>query len=111
MSSNDDASAVAFVTDANQGLGLSLVRALCRQLGDGGAVYLAPVFCQLDVRDGDQVSEAAETLRGRHGGVDIVVSNAALRRTRDASDAETIRPFIDTNNHGAHRMMHAFGRS
>jgi carbonyl reductase 1 len=129
MTSNDDAASVAFVTGANQGLGLSLVRALCRQLGDGGVVYLAardaergqravrqlrgeglaPVFHQLDVRDGDQVSEAAETLRGRHGGVDIVVSNAALRRTRDSSDAETIRAFIDTNNLGAHRMIHAFG--
>jgi carbonyl reductase 1 len=128
MTSNDP-STVAFVTGANQGLGLSLVRALCRQLGDGGVVYLAarsaergqravqqlrgeglaPVFCQLDVRDGDQVSEAAEALRRRHGGADIVVSNAALRRTRDSSDAETIRGFIDTNNHGAHRMIRAFG--
>jgi carbonyl reductase 1 len=125
----NDASSVAFVTGANQGLGRSLVRALSRQLGVGGVVYLAarsaergqpavellrgeglaPVFYQLDVEDGDQVSEAAATLRERHGGVDVVVSNAARRRTRDLSDAETIRAFIDTNNHGAHRMIRAFG--
>lgn len=120
---------VAFVTGANQGLGLSLVRALARQLGDHGVVYLAarsaergraalgqlrgeglaPVFYLLDVRDQDQVDEAARALRNRHGGVDIVISNAAMRRTRDHSDAETIRAFIDTNNHGAHRMIRAFG--
>ena len=31
---------VAIVTGANQGLGLALVRALCRTLGDDAAVYL-----------------------------------------------------------------------
>jgi carbonyl reductase 1 len=128
MASNG-ASTVAFVTGANQGLGLSLVRALCRQFGDDGTVYLAarsaergqqavqqlrgeglaPVFYQLDVRDTDQVNAAARTLRERHGGVDIVLSNAALRRTRDVSDADTISAFVDTNNLGTHRMIRAFG--
>jgi carbonyl reductase 1 len=128
MASNG-ASTVAFVTGANQGLGLSLVRLLCRQLGDSGVVYLAarsaergqhavrqlrdeglsPELYVLDVSDTDQVNAAAETLRERHGGVDIVLSNAALRRTRDVSDADTIRAFVDTNNHGAHRMIRAFG--
>jgi NAD(P)-dependent dehydrogenase (short-subunit alcohol dehydrogenase family) len=117
------------VTGANQGLGLSLVHALCRQLGDDGTVYLAarsaergqqaveqlrgeglsPVFYQLDVRDTDQLDAAAETMRERHGGVDIVLSNAAMRRTRDESDADTIRAFVDTNNLGTHRMIRAFG--
>jgi carbonyl reductase 1 len=122
------ASTIAFVTGANQGLGLSLVRALGRQFGDGGTVYLAardaergrqavellrgeglaPEFWQLDVRDTEQVDAAARMLRERHGGADIVLSNAALRRTREVSDAETIRPFIDTSNYGAHRMIRAF---
>jgi NAD(P)-dependent dehydrogenase (short-subunit alcohol dehydrogenase family) len=48
-------------------------------------------------------------LRDRHGGVDIVLSNAALRRTRDVSDADTVRAFADTNNYGTHRMIRAFG--
>jgi len=120
---------VAFVTGANQGLGLSLVRTLARQFGGFGVVYLgarsaergrvalgqlrreglAPFFYQLDVRDGDQVDEAARAVRNRHGGADLVISNAAMRRTRDASDPETIRAFIDTNNLGAHRMIRAFG--
>ena len=120
---------VAFVTGANQGLGLSLVRGLCRQLGDSGTVYLSardpgrarvaieqleaegldPVFCPLDVQDAAQVEAAARLMMERHGGLDIVLSNAAHRRTRDRSDAETVRSFIDTNNHGTHRMIRAFG--
>jgi NAD(P)-dependent dehydrogenase (short-subunit alcohol dehydrogenase family) len=53
MTSNDDASAVAFVTGANQGLGLSLVRALCRQLGgpilndDARFIVVASAFGRL----------------------------------------------------------------
>jgi NAD(P)-dependent dehydrogenase (short-subunit alcohol dehydrogenase family) len=113
---------VAFVTGANQGLGLSLVRLLCRQLGDDGTIYLTtrdpdrgrkaveeltaeglnPVFHQLDVRDTGQVNATAQLMKDRHGGVDIVLSNAALRRSRDVSDADTVRAFVDTNNYGTH---------
>lgn len=120
---------VAFVTGANQGLGLSLVRLLCRQIADTGTVYLTardpdrgraaveqlrsegldPVFYQLDVQSAAEVDAAARFVTERHGGVDIVISNAAHRRTRDRSDAETVRAFIDTNNHGTHRMIRAFG--
>jgi carbonyl reductase 1 len=120
---------IAFVTGANQGLGLSLVRLLCRELGDDGIVYLTardetrgvqavkdlqaeglhPEFRKLDVRDSDQVDAAARTIKDRHGGVDIVLSNAAYRRTKDRTDAETVRTFVDTNNLGTHRMIEAFG--
>jgi NAD(P)-dependent dehydrogenase (short-subunit alcohol dehydrogenase family) len=108
---------------------LSLVRVLCRKFGNDGIVYLTArdpdrgvkaveelgaeglnaVFHQLDVRDTDQVNASAQLVKERHGGVDIVLSNAALRRTREVSDADTVRAFVDTNNHGAHRMIRAFG--
>jgi len=120
---------VALVTGGNQGLGLSLVRGLARQLGENGVVYLAardvgrgqqavdqlnaeglqPVPQQLDVRDDAQVNAAADLLRERHGGADIVISNAAARLDPEHSDAEDVRAFIDTNNHGTHRMIRAFG--
>jgi carbonyl reductase 1 len=123
-----DAQAVALVTGGNQGLGLALVRGLCRRLGRDGVVYLAardelrgqaaiddlrgrglsPRPLTLDVRSAEQVGTAAELLRQRHGGVDIVISNAAARRVPGRSDAETVREFIDTNNHGAYRMISAF---
>jgi carbonyl reductase 1 len=119
---------VALVTGANQGLGLALVRALGRRFGDAGVVYLAarnpqrrqqaadalrreglrPAPLTLDVRDSEQVSACAKLLHSRHGGIDVVISNAAARRTPDRTDADTVREFIDTNNHGTYRMITAF---
>jgi carbonyl reductase 1 len=119
---------VALVTGANQGLGLALVRGLTRSLGEEGVVYLAARNEQrgqhaveelerdglraslliLDVADTEQVAAAAELLRERHGGVDIVLSNAAARRTPDRADAESVAEFINTNNHGTYRMIQAF---
>jgi carbonyl reductase 1 len=126
--SERDGSPVALVTGANQGLGLALVRGLCRRFGEGGTVYLAArneergrhavtglrqeglraVLLVLDVRDTGQVAACADLLRERHGGVDVVISNAAARRPPDRPDAETVREFIDTNNHGTYRMITAF---
>jgi carbonyl reductase 1 len=120
---------VAIVTGGNQGLGLALVRLLCRRLGEDGVVYLgardpqrgaaavdllrneglAPRLHVVDVRDTSAVQAFAATLREEHGGVDIVLSNAAARRTPDRPESEQIRTFVDTNNLGARRMIDAFG--
>ena len=120
---------IALVTGGNQGLGLALVRGLSRKLGDDGVVYLtardgergraavklleeeglSPRFELLDVTDTANVEALAGTLRERHGGVDIVLSNAAARISPDLSNDEQIRSFVDTNNLGAHRMIRAFG--
>jgi carbonyl reductase 1 len=90
-------SKVAIVTGANQGLGLVLVRGLCRTLGTEGIVCLtardrkrgeqavgdleaeglSPRLELLDVRDGASVKALADAIGERHGGVDIFISNAA----------------------------------
>jgi carbonyl reductase 1 len=123
-----DGSPVALVTGANQGLGLALVRGLCQLFGGEATVYLAArnkergqhavselrreglraALLVLDVRDAGEVAASADLLRERHGGVDVVISNAAARRTPDRPDTETVREFIDTNNHGTYRMITAF---
>ena len=120
---------VAVVTGGNQGLGLALVRLLCRRLGENGIVYLgardpqrgaaavdmlsdeglAPRLYVVDVRDTSAVEAFAAMLRDEHGGVDIVLSNAAARRTPDSPESEQIHTFVDTNNLGARRMIDAFG--
>jgi carbonyl reductase 1 len=125
----NDTNKVAFVTGANQGLGLSLVRGLGAQLDPDWTVYLGarnesrgraavdelraeglrPELFVLDVSSTEQVDAAAETLRARHGGVDLVISNAAERRTRETTDAQSVRSFVNTNNGGADRMIRAFG--
>jgi carbonyl reductase 1 len=60
------------------------------------------------VRDGAAVSAFADAIAARHGGVDIVFSNAAARLTPATPWAELAGPFVDTNNLGATRMLRAF---
>ncbi len=119
---------VALVTGANQGLGLALVRALCRALGTGSTVYLAardrgrgesacallqqeglsPVLIQLDIADAASVLAAADEIKARHGGIDIVIQNAAARITRETPQANQVARFVDTNNHETLRIIEAF---
>jgi carbonyl reductase 1 len=121
-------SKVAIVTGANQGLGLALVRSLCHELGDQGWVYLtarnrgrgeaavqqlqaeglSPQFELLDVTSGESVLALALLLQERHGGADIVISNAAARITTELPPAQQVTQFVDTNNHGTYRMISAF---
>ena len=54
------------------------------------------------------VSAFADAIAERHGGVDIVFSNAAARLTPATPWAELAGPFVDTNNLGATRMLRAF---
>ena len=119
---------IALVTGANQGLGLALVRGLRRALGEESVVYLAarntdrgeaacallqgegltPAFIQLDVTDAASVAAAADTIRVRHGGIDIVIQNAAARITKDMPQADQVEGFVETNNHGTLRIIEAF---
>ncbi|TQM31740.1 SDR family NAD(P)-dependent oxidoreductase [Nocardia bhagyanarayanae] len=121
-------SKIAIVTGGNQGLGLALVRGLCRTLPAGSTVYLTardpdrgaaavalleaeglrPAFEVLDVSDDSSVRAAAERIATRHGGVDIVISNAAARISPELDNASQVRGFVDTNNHGTRRMLDAF---
>jgi len=120
---------IAIVTGANQGLGLALVEGLCRNLGPDALVYLtarnksrgeeavrllrnqglSPIFRWLDVTDEASVATLAATIREQHGGADIVLSNAAARISPERPQAEQVREFINTNNHGTYRMIRAFG--
>jgi len=69
---------------------------------------LSPHFALLDITSGENVLALALALQERHGGVDIVISNAAARITTELPPAQQVAHFIDTNNHGTYRMLSAF---
>ena len=121
-------STIAIVTGANQGLGFALAEGLAQRLAPEDVVYLtgrsrigsgppspeSPAHARafaaelLDVRDGAAVSAFAGAIAARHGGADIVFSNAAARLTPGTPWTELVGPFVDTNNLGATRMLRAF---
>jgi carbonyl reductase 1 len=118
---------VALVTGANQGLGLALVAALLDQRVDGDVVYLtarddtrgreaaaslaangsAPAFAQLDVTCDDSVERAFAEVVEQHGGVDVLIHNAAARIHPQRDDAVQVRQFVETNNLGTTRVLRA----
>jgi carbonyl reductase 1 len=121
-------SRIALVTGANQGLGFALAEGLAQRLESGDVVYLtgrngeavraaaervarprAEVRAAvLDVRDAAAVDALASEIEARHGGIDIVFSNAAARLAPETPWAKLVEPFVETNNLGAIRMLRSF---
>ena len=120
---------VAVVTGANQGLGYALVEGMCRAWAPDDVVYLtardrargeeaieslrahglAPRLGLLDVDTPDSVERFAAMLGREHGGVDLVISNAARRIVRDVPPASQVRAFVTTNNLGTTRVIEHLG--
>jgi NAD(P)-dependent dehydrogenase (short-subunit alcohol dehydrogenase family) len=119
---------VALVTGATQGLGLALVEGLAQRLSPADTVYLTGRDIEkvtaaaeavpsggarvrgeiLDVADPDGPARFAERLRERHGGVDIVFSNAVMRVGPDDDPRTFVDPYVEVNNFGTTRMLRAF---
>ncbi|WKK23338.1 SDR family NAD(P)-dependent oxidoreductase [Streptomyces olivoreticuli] len=125
------ASRIALVTGANQGLGRALVEGLAARMGPDDLVLLTGRNARrvaeaaedvassgarakvegrvLDVTDADAVAATAAELAERHGGVDIVISNAVARVLPDRSQAEQADEAIDVANGGTHAVLRSFG--
>ncbi|KAL0810198.1 hypothetical protein ABMA28_010982 [Loxostege sticticalis] len=87
---------VAIVTGSNKGIGFAIVRGLCKKFD--GLVYLTsrdvergkkavadlekeglhPSFHQLDITDNKSVETFRDFIKEKHGGIDILVNNAAI---------------------------------
>ncbi|GGK84384.1 SDR family NAD(P)-dependent oxidoreductase [Streptomyces flaveus] len=127
-----NASRIALVTGANQGLGRALVEGLAARMGPDDLVLLTGRNARrvseaahevvrspgtrsrvegrvLDVADADAVSALAGELRDRHGGVDVVISNAIAPLLPERSQAEQADAFIDVSNSATHAVLRSFG--
>ena len=125
-------SRIALVTGANQGLGRALVEGLAARLAPEDLVLLtgrderrvteaagqvaalpgtrAQVAGRvLDVTDTDAIAALAQELRERHGGVDVVISNAVARLLPGDSQSERADEFIDVSNSATHAVLRSFG--
>ncbi|XP_031697052.1 carbonyl reductase [NADPH] 1 [Anarrhichthys ocellatus] len=87
---------VAVVTGSNKGIGLAIVRALCkeyqgdvyitaRDVGRGQEAVesmasegLKPKFHQLDINDLKSINTAAAYFKDKYGGVDVLINNAGI---------------------------------
>lgn len=119
---------IALITGANQGLGFALAEGLAAQMRpedlvlltgrDPGRVAAAVDRISgamarvegriLDVTQPDAAQRLADDIRKRHGGIDIVFSNAGARMTPDSSPESEVDAVVATNNVGAIRMLRAF---
>lgn len=120
---------VALVTGATAGLGLALAEGLAQRLGGSDTVYLtgrdagrvagavqalpaggAQVRGEvLDVADPGAAGRLATQLAERHGGIDIVFSNAVMRVGPDDDPRAIVDDYAEVNNFGTTRVLRAFG--
>jgi carbonyl reductase 1 len=127
-----NASHIALVSGANQGLGRALVEGLAARMHQDDLVLLTGRSHQrvadavrevallpgtrarvegrvLDVTDTDAIARLAEDIRARHGGVDVVISNAVARVLPEESQAARADEVIDVSNTATHAILRSFG--
>ncbi|XP_053731224.1 carbonyl reductase [NADPH] 1 [Synchiropus splendidus] len=119
---------VAVVTGGNKGIGLAIVRGLCKQFT--GDVYLTArdvsrgesavqalssegltaMFHQLDISDSKSITAAADFFSQKYGGVDVLINNAgiAFKVADTAPFAVQAEVTLKTNFFGTRDVMTHF---
>jgi len=115
---------VALVTGANQGIGYHIVDQLSKvpnmivylcsrdiQKGNEAAQKLnSPNIkvLQLNVNSTEDITKAAQFIQNTHGGLDILVNNAAMAWKGDSWGEEVVRTTFNTNYFGVKKMCEIF---
>ena len=116
------------MSGSNKGIGLAVVRGLCRQFQ--GHVYLtsrdeklggeavakleaeglSPKYHQLDITSADSIERLKTFMVETYGGVDVLVNNAgiAFSNFSKAPPVEQATVTVQTNFNGTHSMFRAF---
>jgi len=119
---------VAIVTGSNKGIGLAIVRGMCRQFK--GDVYLTsrntklgeeavklleaeglrPKYHQLDITSEESIAKLAVFMMEKYCGVDVLINNAgmAYKQASTAPAIEQATVTAATNFTGTLNMMRAF---
>jgi carbonyl reductase 1 len=115
---------VAVVTGSNKGIGYAIVKGLCEKFD--GDVYLTardsgrgqaaveklralgynPLFHQLDISDKHSVDTFRDYLKSKHGGLDVLINNAAIAFQADATEPISVQAekTIRINYYGTKRV-------
>eukprot|EP00057_Strongylocentrotus_purpuratus_P034913 XP_797022.3 PREDICTED: carbonyl reductase [NADPH] 1 [Strongylocentrotus purpuratus] len=127
--SNGIEAKVAVVTGANKGIGLEIVRSLCRHFGQDGVVYLTarnegrgraavellqkeglyPKFHLLNITDQLTIDEIRAYLEKTHGGIDVLINNAGVGDLHefDIPVHEKAVRIMNTNYFGLSAVCHS----
>uniref|UniRef100_A0A2P2HWY0 carbonyl reductase (NADPH) n=1 Tax=Hirondellea gigas TaxID=1518452 RepID=A0A2P2HWY0_9CRUS len=104
-------SRIFVVTGSNKGIGYGIVKALCKEAGNDAVVYLTarsvergneavkalnklglkPAFHPLDVDDASSIETFANFLKKEHGGLDVLVNNAAMAFKNAATESMAVQ--------------------
>lgn len=100
---------VAVVTGSNKGIGYAIVRGLCKKFD--GTVFLTsrnvelgkkaladlekeglhPKYHQLDITDNKSIETFRDFIKKEHGGIDILVNNAAIAFKQNATEPAAVQ--------------------